>query len=276
MSATLDPDVSAAVQELLTSVRVILGEHFRGMYLSGSLALGDFDPRRSDLDLVLITDADLTDTVFAALRDMHARFDAGDSPWATEVEVAYIPQDALYRHDAARAYHPHLERGRTLVREQLDSGWVIQRHILREHGIVVTGPALKGLIGSISVQDLRRATLEAFHGWWSPTLERPGPFYHHGYQTYVVLTMCRVLYTLQRGTIASKQVAAHWAQERLGEPWTDLIERALIWRKASRGAELMPLTSAVVRETLDFIRYTRDRCQSTDADRGWRQIARGE
>ncbi len=42
---------------------------------------------------------------------MHARIFAGDSPWAVELDGAYIPRDALRRHDPARDRHPHLERG---------------------------------------------------------------------------------------------------------------------------------------------------------------------
>lgn len=73
---------------------------------------------------------------------MHARFNAGDSPWATEVEPAYIPLDALRRYDPANARHPHIQRGpeEALVWDRLASDWVLQRHILREQGIVGAGP----------------------------------------------------------------------------------------------------------------------------------------
>lgn len=34
--------------------------------------------------------------------------------------------------------------------------------------------------------------------------------------TKAILTMCRVLHTLEHGTIVSKPVAARWAQAKLG------------------------------------------------------------
>src|SRR5713226_5764624 len=37
--------INAVLQHFLASIQAIVGSHFRGMYLSGSLALGDFDPR---------------------------------------------------------------------------------------------------------------------------------------------------------------------------------------------------------------------------------------
>jgi hypothetical protein len=76
------------------------------------------------------------------------------------------------------------------------------------------------------------------------------------YQAYAILTMCRALYTLQHGTVASKAVAARWAQEALGERWAALIERALAWRHG------VPLDC--LNETLDLIRYTLERSQQTE------------
>jgi hypothetical protein len=42
-----------------------------------------------------------------------------------------------------------------------------------------------------------------------------------------VLSLCRVLYTLQRGDVVSKQMAAAWAIEHFGKRWVPLIEHAL-------------------------------------------------
>jgi hypothetical protein len=42
-------DVNAEVHDLLPSLHAILGQQLTGMYLVGSLALGDFDPQDSDL-----------------------------------------------------------------------------------------------------------------------------------------------------------------------------------------------------------------------------------
>src|SRR2546423_922212 len=110
MSAPLHPtpyaDVNTVLHDFLARIHLILGERFRGMYLDGSLALGDFDPHSSDIDFVVTTDAQLSDGLFLALRDMHARFDASGSPWATEGAVAYIPQDALRRDNPAPSSGP--------------------------------------------------------------------------------------------------------------------------------------------------------------------------
>jgi hypothetical protein len=65
--------------------------------------------------------------------------------------------------------------------------------------------------------------------------------------------MCRALYTLERGQLASKPVSAAWAMEHLDPPWTDQVDRALSWRHDRRPDD------AAFPDTLAFIGFTLDR-----------------
>lgn len=92
--------------------------------------------------------------------------------------------------------------------------------------------------------------------WWpAQTLDDPARIEKRGYQSYIVLTMCRVLYTLRFGTVASKPVASRWAQEELDQRWRSLIERAVEGRQHPQ--EKAPLED--LSRTMDFIRYTMER-----------------
>jgi hypothetical protein len=127
MHLTPYPDVNAVLHDFLSSIQTVLGDHFRGMYLSGSLALGDFASYRSDIDFAVVTDGDLSFDRLSALGAMDACFTVSDSPWAMEVEAAYIPQDALRHYDSAHAWHPHIERGadEILDMDDINGGWII-------------------------------------------------------------------------------------------------------------------------------------------------------
>jgi hypothetical protein len=74
---------------------------------------------------------------------------------------------------------------------------------------------------------------------------------YSGYQTYAVLTMCRVLYTMEWGAVVSKPVAAQWAfsQPEIAGRWSGLIERALAWSDPSQEAEVVE-TQALIACTL--------------------------
>jgi hypothetical protein len=245
-------EVNAVLQALLSDVQAVLGDDFVGMYLYGSLADGDFDPQRSDIDFVVATTDVLPDETIAALEALHARIVNSGLMWVAKLEGAYVPLPALRRHDPSGPPCPCVNEG-CFYLAALGSDWVIQRYTLREQGVVVAGPDPHDLIDLVQPDDLRRAVLGFLHEWWAPMLQNPDPRLHGDeYQAYAVLTMCRALYTLQQGTVVSKTAAARWAQEALGEPWKGLIERALAWRRDASpdggGAALC------MDETLDFIR----------------------
>lgn len=246
-------EVNAVLHVLLSGVQTIIGKHFIGMYLYGSLATGDFDSQRSDIDFVVVTTDELPDEMIQDLEALHGRMTASGSKWAMKLEGSYISRDAFRRHDLADAPCPCVNEGHFYM-ARLGSDWIIQRHILREQGVVVTGPAPQTLLDPIQPNDLRRAVLGFLHEWWSPMLHTPDPRLRGGeYQAYAVLTICRALYTLQHGTLVSKSFAARWAQEAFGERWAVLIEWALAWRDDEQ--------SGYMQETLDFIRYAVERSQ---------------
>ena len=249
------PEVNAVLHVLLSDVQTIIGNHFIGMYLYGSLATGDFDSQRSDIDFLVVTAGDLLDELISALEAMHARIAASGLKWAAKLEGSYIPRHALRRYDPTASPCPTINEGHFYVAPH-GSDWIIQRHIIRENGLVLAGPAPQTLIDPIQPDDLRGAVRGILHEWWAPMLRDPAWLHGSEYQAYAVLTMCRALHTLQYGIIASKPVAARWAQESLGERWGVLIERTLAWQP---GMQLDSLS-----ETLDFIRYTLERSQQLE------------
>jgi len=251
------PGIDAVLSEVLAGARSILGDHFVGMYLDGSLAMGGFDPDKSDLDFVVVTNADVSSDGFAALKLMHDQIAGGASKWTRELEGSYISQHAL-RHDQKPTAHPQIERGSSLAMVQPESGyWPIHRHVLREHGVVLVGPLPRTLIDPVSPEELREAVRGILREWWKPMLVDGPPLRNGFYRCYAVLTMSRMLYTICHGAIATKPDAARWAQETLPGRWTPLIQRALAWS----GEEPPELE-----ETRAYIRYTCEHSEQRGAD----------
>ena len=244
------PEVNALLDLLLAGVQAVLGDRFAGLYLYGSLAAGEFDPARSDIDFLVATVGDLPAGLIPALAAMHERITAASPRWAAMLEGSYIPLDALRRYDPANAVHPHLTMGDGLHVEHHDADGVILRHILREQGIALAGPPPRTLIDPVTPDDLRRAVVDLFHSWWEPMIDNPVRLESPLYQTYAVLTMCRILYTLHHGAVVTKPVAAHWARAVLGDRWAALIDCALAWQPG--------IPFDFLAQALDLIRYTRD------------------
>ncbi len=244
---TPHPDVNAVLSQLLMSVQAILGARFVGLYLHGSLAYGDFNLQTSDIDFLIVTDGHLPAAIFSALKEMHARLRADGSKWSQKLEGAYPPKEHLSRHDPAHGPIPWLGVDGHFALEPLGSDWIIQRWILREKGIVIAGPPLANMIEPVSADDLREAVRGSLREWWSPPFPSPERFKSGEYQAYTVLTMCRSLFVLEHGRVASKPEAARWALETFGEVWRELISAAADWRP---GLEFKRLE-----ETYDLIRF---------------------
>ncbi|MGE5249240.1 MAG: aminoglycoside adenylyltransferase domain-containing protein [Bacteroidota bacterium] len=258
VSPTPYPEVNAVLEQLLPSVRSTLEEQLAGAYLFGSLTTGEFD-RESDVDILFATSGELSESQFAALQAMHERIAELDSWCATQLEVSYIPLAALRRYDPSNNLHPRLDRGAggTLYWMRHDSDWVVQRHLLRERGITLWGPPPASLIDSVSADDLRRAMWPILEDWLVRLHEKPGQIRSRGYQSYIVLTVCRVLYTLQHGEVTSKRLAAQWAAGHLDSRWAGLIDRAWVGRQNS--AVQIDAADADLNETFDFIQYAHER-----------------
>jgi predicted nucleotidyltransferase len=258
-----DAGVNEALHELLAEVQTLLGAHFVGMYLVGSLAVGDFDPPTSDIDLVFVTDAPLSDDLFVALQAVHARVAAGGSPWARRLEAVYVPAPALRHGAPSEAKSPVLERGRALALEPLESAWSVQRFTLREHGRAVAGPEPRTLLDAVDPDEMRREGVAIAREWLEKADTDPSWlawFRRRDSQAFVVLTLCRLLYTLETGTVASKPAAARWAQPMLGPRWTGLIERALAGQK-----DPSEIAESEVDESLALIRHTVEQFRKWEA-----------
>ena len=87
---TLYSDVNVLISLLLSKVQATLGDQFIGLYLGGSLALGDFDPHWSDIDFVVVTADELPPETVVVLEEMHVHLWDTGSKWAIETVIIYL------------------------------------------------------------------------------------------------------------------------------------------------------------------------------------------
>ena len=251
---TPNADVNQMLGLLMENVKGVLGDALVAMYLEGSLANGDFD-EDSDIDFVVVTEGEIDQETFEALRGMHDQIQTVDSKWADQLEGSYISRRGVRKYDPAFASYPNMERGQgeRLKLWHHDEMWDIHRYILLKRGITILGPEPKELIDPVPVERLQKAMQVILDGWATEFLGKPELMAARGYQSYVVLSMCRILYTLAHGDIVSKKAAARWASETLDERWQPLLESAWVGRHRSN---MLPYDEDVL-GTLALIRYVK-------------------
>ncbi|KKI90018.1 hypothetical protein WQ54_23115 [Bacillus sp. SA1-12] len=247
-------DVNEVLNYFLKHIQEAAGEHFVGMYLIGSLALGNFNPISSDIDFVIVTDIDIDDTLFNRLKHIHSEFAASHSPWANKIDAVYVTIRALHNDDSPSSRYPQVEHGTELFKNFLEDGWIFQMYTLREHGIRVFGPELSSFVNPIDPKEMIPA-VTAIAGLWLEGAQNDPSWLEwlaiRKWQVFVIQTLCRMLYSLRTGSVTSKPVAVNWAQHELGKPWDLLIMRSLSAKK-----ENSKLTQKDIEETIHFIRYT--------------------
>lgn len=236
MSWTPYPPIDDILGALLSGSRALLGDDLFGLYLLGSLTSGGFDTETSDIDFVVITTVDPL-ALQAEFGALNRRLQASGSTWAPRLEGSFLPRRVFDDFNPDGMLFPTIGMGGWYGLDHKGIERALQRHMLREHGIALAGPEPGSFLAPVEPQALIAETLEVLHGWWQAQHDDPVRLRRRGYQAYAVLTMCRMLYTLETGGVASKPTAAAWARPRVAEKWHGLIDRALAWRGADDGID---------------------------------------
>jgi hypothetical protein len=71
-------------------------------------------------------------------------------------------------------------------------------------------------------------------------------------QPYLVLTFCRLLFTLSEGRVSSKREAGEWALETLDGEWRELVQQALADRADASERVHQPAPPNMIRRTLRY------------------------
>lgn len=245
--AAYPAEIAPLVDELLASVRDVLGDNLVGVYLCGSLATGAFDPQTSDVDVLVVTERHVTDGQFASLRGLHERIPLEGNEFGYPYEVYYIDRETLRRFRPGRR-HVKAGIGEVFGWKEHRHNWVIERWAVREHGIVVSGPDPKTLIGPIRDNEIPEAAraelLSRVDDWaheWNDGVD-PAPWIEKlGAQAFEVITVCRALRTVERGGLPSKSEAVQWALDNLPDEWLSLVRWAHEHRDdRNRNTDMVP------------------------------------
>lgn len=255
------PALNAVLVDLVHGARSALAESFVGAYLQGSFAVGDAD-EHSDVDFLIATTRELSDAQVAELEAMHQRiYDTAGTAWAQHLEGSYVPLHVLRRHVPPGVRLPYLDNGSRVIERSDHDDTLVVRWVLREHGIVLSGPDPKALVDPVPADGLRREIRRKIEEWGSSILSGPAYVKTRWGQPYVVLSFCRMLQTVETGRVESKRAGALWARRSLERQWSGLIEGAWNerpdpWVKVHQAAHERDVESTIafVRHAIDLSR----------------------
>lgn len=211
--------VPAAISEQLSQAREVIERHLAptrwAAYLYGSALDGSLKPY-SDIDLLVVIAARPDEVIRQAL--MLDLLEVSAPPGCEGMRALDVT--AIMRSDIVPWRYParrELQFGEWLREDILagvfepavmDPDLAILLTQVRQRSVALVGPPAESIFGPVPESDFYRALSDTLQQWQLP------PDWS-GDERNVVLTLARIWYSAATGKIAPKDIAAHWAIERL-------------------------------------------------------------
>ena len=239
-------DINEVLYELAQGLENIFSDNLIGFYLFGSLSYGDFNLKRSDVDSLVVLKEPVPKDQLESIKKLHLEIEKNNPSWAKRVECSYTPLDMFQHILPPKNPRPYFGGGVFYPKAKYGNEWLINNYLLYKYGIVLLGSDFKTLIKPIHIKDVQKACVKDLFEEWEPKINDKKWLSNSHYQSYLVLNLCRILYTVICAEVTSKNVSTAWVKEKYPE-WKNLIETAENWHY---GIE-MKRTS----ETIKFIKF---------------------
>jgi hypothetical protein len=250
----------------LNAVDAAVPELIQGLYLTGSVALDDFQDHGSDIDFVAVSARRPDDAGARGLASAHAlvrgkypdlNFDGTHLTWSDLAAGPLACAPAPFNYEGK--FEPS-------GRFALDP---VTWHELVGHSVALRGPALAGAQVWHDVAALRLWTLHNLTEYWRPWLAqyRDGGVAANGRHDLVawgVLGVARIHHTVTTGQIASKTQAGRYALEVFGSRWHQVILEAIRIRQNPTASSSYGDLSQRGVEVAEFMELVIHTCRHAD------------
>jgi predicted nucleotidyltransferase len=209
----LKTPASPQIETFVEATQSQLGELLVGIYLHGSLAMGCFNPQRSDIDLLVVTTQRLMPTQKHDIAQMLLSISNQPHPF----ELSILAWDDLHpwRYPTPYDFHYSEDWRERLTNDLANGAWQSWQHadagdpdlaghvmITRKRGICLFGRAIVEVFPEVPEEDYT-ASIRADIAWaWTRAQENP---------VYFVLNLCRTIAWLREKYVLSKEEGAIWA-----------------------------------------------------------------
>lgn len=242
----LPPEFAALAARLQVRLPEVLGANLVGLYTYGTLHDNSFVSGRSDMDCIAVTEDPLDARAFRRLGDWLAVV-LTDCPSAARLQMSLLVRSRVLEDDPSAC----LYQFGVLTRSGSDGNPIIWLDCLHR-GHVLVGPDPSSFVPPITPLVLHDALVREVGYLWAEVCQKPNSEWRDrdSYRAYVVLTLCRILYTNATGKVASKSAAATWALLQLPEEFGGLLEAA---ERASREQITANLEVAEIARLINYV-----------------------
>lgn len=237
----------------------IFGNNLTGIYLHGSYSLGCFNPKKSDLDLLLVIEDDISDEQKMAFMKNVVKINEEAPTKGIELSIlkrefcnpfVYPTPFELHFSNMHKSWFQTNPEEYIMKMKGTDRDLAAHVTIINQNAVVLYGAEVKDVFGNVP-------KLNYVDSIWSDIKEAKVDILTD--PMYVTLTLCRVLGYLKENLILSKQTGGEWGIKNLPQEFHELIQEALICYQTDRK---MVASTKVANEYVEYMIDKIEECKA--------------
>lgn len=208
--------------------KVILKDNLIGIYLHGSAVMDCFNPKKSDIDLLVVVKSDIPNDVKRRYMDMVVELNQQAPPKGIELSIVKECVCNPFVYPTPFELHfstAHFNRYRTDPEEYVekmkgtDKDLAAHFTMIYHRGKTLYGKEIPSVFAEVSQEDYLDSIWYDIENAKDEIVENP---------MYIILNLCRVLAYKKEHLILSKQEGGKWGLDHISIPdYKDMISAAL-------------------------------------------------
>ncbi len=215
------------INDFTNMCKDIFSDDLTGVYLHGSLAMGCFNPNKSDIDFIVVIENDMTEKQKIDFMNSVVELNQQAPPKGIEVSIVKKEYCNPFVYPTSFELHfsiAHLQWFKNNLYEYIekmngtDKDLAAHFMIIHQYGIVLYGKEITEVFGKVQEEYYIDSIWEDVKNAKEDILVNP---------VYVILNLCRVTAFLKERLCLSKLEGGKWAVRNVNQKYKRLILNAI-------------------------------------------------
>lgn len=215
------------LDKIVESCRTIFEADLTGVYLHGSLAMGCFNPEKSDIDLIIVVERDISDAQKLAFMQKIVVLNELAPKKGIELSVVkrvyceeFVYPTPYELHFSAAHLQWYRENPADYINRMKGTDKDLAAHftIIHKYGKTLYGKEIKDVFGAVPGEVYLDSILYDINDAEEGVSENP---------VYFILNLCRVAAYVKEGSILSKKQGGEWGVQKLEKKYRPLLQMVL-------------------------------------------------
>lgn len=228
------------LEEIVNKSKEVLGTNLTGVYLHGSMAMGCFNPDKSDIDLIIVVENDISDNQKSEWMKHIVSLNRQAPPKGLEISIVkrkycdpFVYPTPFELHFSSMHLQWFQDDPQDYIEKMKGEDIDLAAHftILRNYGVTLWGEKIEAVFAPVPRQDYLDSICADAENAKEDILEDP---------IYITLNLCRILAFVREGLYLSKKEGGKWGITHLPIAYQAIAAEALACYSSDKAMEIEP------------------------------------